>query len=244
MLRTIASLSVALALTACPDKGSETESDSQGSGTGGSSSTTVEPTTGGTGDTGTTAGGMSEGMSETTAEPGTTTTEPNPTTGGGSEDLMASCMAACGHIFECVQGLPGTIDDCMAGCIDQWGGPECGQAGLDFLDCLIGMNCKQVQGYIEDDEPGMCAAAAEAADAVCDGGGGQICEMSGGGGQGECSVSRDCGDGVEEFACDGELCTCIVDGVPGESCMDTGVCDLDIDAQGAAAEACCGWVWS
>lgn len=241
-LRNIAPLSLALLMTACPDKSSETDSDSQGtgSGTGGSSTTAVDPTTGGGTDAGATDGGMTGGMSETTAQPGSTT---EPTTGGVDADTMTACMAACGHILECVQGLPGTIEDCMAGCLEEYGGPECGQAGLDFLQCLVEMNCTQLQAYVDDDQPGMCAGAAEAADAVC--GGSSVCSMGSGAGMGECSVSRECDGSVEEFRCNGETCTCVIDGTPGEeSCPDQGVCEMDIDGQIAAAEACCGWVWS
>ena len=243
MLRRFAPLSLALLMAACADKSGGTDSDSQGteSGTGGSSTTAVEPTTGGSIDAGTTAGGMTDGMSETGTLPGSTT-EPSPTTGGGGAELMTSCMDACGHIFECVANLPGTVEDCMAGCLEQWGGPDCGQAGIDLLQCLVGMNCKQLQAYVEQDKAGVCAGVADAADAVC--GGASTCSMGGSVGMNDCSVSRECDGSVEELQCNGELCTCVVDGTPGESCMDMGVCALELDGQIAAAEACCGWVWS
>lgn len=243
MLRKIAPASFALLLTACPDKSGGTDSDSQGSesGSGGSSTTAVEPTSGGSVDSGTTAGGATEGGA--TEGMSGTTTEAGPTTGGDAPELMSSCMDACAHIIECVPGLPGPIEDCMAGCLETWGGPECGQTGVDFLQCLIGMNCKQLQAYVEQDKAGVCAGAAEAAEAVCDGGS-STCVMGGGAGMGECSVSRECDGTVEELQCNGELCTCVVDGVPGESCKDAGVCPMDLDGQIFAAETCCGWVWS
>jgi hypothetical protein len=240
MLRRIAPLSLVLVTAACVDKASGTDSDSQGSesGTGGSSTTAVQPTSGGTADGGSTGGGLTGGMSDTGVEPGST----GQTTGGGDAELMGSCMDACGHIFECVMNLPGTVDDCMAGCVEQWGGPGCGQAGIDLLQCLVGMSCKQLQAYVEDDKAGVCAGLADAADAVC--GGASTCSMGGGEGMGVCSVSRECDGSIEELQCDGTTCTCVVDGTPGESCEDTGVCAMAFDGQVAAAEACCGWVWS
>lgn len=242
MLRNMAPFSLALVMLACGDKGGGTDSDSQGTG-GGSSTTAVVPTSGaatdgGATDGGATAGGMSDGVSETGA-PGSTT---EPTTGGGAPELMTSCTDACAHIFECVMDLPGTMEDCVAGCLDQWGGPGCGQAGVDLLECLKGMNCKQLAAYVEQDKAGACAEAADAADAVCGGGGG-TCSMIGSAGMNECSVGQECGGVVEELQCDGTTCTCVVDGEPGATCPDEGVCAETLEGQISAAQACCGFAW-
>ena len=247
LLRRIAPLSLALLLAACVDKSSETDSDGPSTGTGSgtdgmSSATAVEPTTGGSADAGTTGTG---GMSGTTVEPGSTTVEPGTTTvseTGGDAELEGLCTEVCEHIIECVPDLPGSVEDCRAGCLDQWGTPECGQAGIDLLQCMDAMNCMQLQAYIDDDEPGMCAAAAEAADAVCDGS--SDCIMGASAGGTECAVSRECDGLAEEYQCDGATCTCVTNGEPGESCEDVGVCPLDLEEQIAAGEACCGWDWS
>ena len=92
----------------------------------------MEPTSGGDTAASATGGGMSEGMSETGVEPGTSTTaEPGTSTGGDTgEDVGMVCMAVCEHIFECVADLPGTVADCHDGCVDGWGDPSCGQAGV------------------------------------------------------------------------------------------------------------------
>lgn len=239
-----ASLSLALLLLGCGDKASGTDSEGEGTGSGtdGASTTVALPTSGAT-DAGATDGGATGGMSDGVSETGVpgSTTGPEPTTGGASPDLMSSCMDACAHIIECVPDLPGTVDDCMAGCLETWGGPDCGQAGLDLLACLVDMNCKQLQAYAEDDKPGVCAGAAEAADAVC--GGAATCSMGGSAGMNECSVSRECDGVVEELQCDGETCVCVIDGEPGASCADEGVCALALDGQITAAEACCGFAW-
>lgn len=242
MLRNIAPLSLALVMLGCGDKSSGTDSEGQGTGSGsdGESTTVVVPTSGAT-DAEATAGGMSDGVSETGVPPDSTT-GPDATTGGsGSPELMSSCMDACAHIFECVADLPGTIEDCMGGCLDQWGGAACGQAGIDLLECLAGMNCKQVEAYVNEDKAGVCAEAADAADAVC--GGTSTCSMGGSAGMNECSVSRECDGVVEELQCDGTTCTCVVDGEPGESCPDEGVCAQELDGQMAAAVECCGFAW-
>lgn len=187
---------------------------------------------------------MSEGMSETGVEPGTSTTaEPGTSTGGDTgEDVGMVCMAVCEHIFECVADLPGTVADCHDGCVDEWGDPSCGQAGVALLECLLGMNCGQLAAFVEDDQAGVCGGAAEDADAVC--GGSSVCEMGGGAGGSKCSVSRECDGTVEDFQCDGETCTCVVDGEAGEGCEDVGVCALDLEGQIVAAQSCCGWDWS
>jgi len=57
-------------------------------------------------------------------------------------------------------------------------------------------------------------------------------------------VSRECDGTVEDFQCDGETCTCVVDGEAGEGCEDVGVCALDLEGQIVAAQSCCGWDWS
>ncbi len=247
LFRRITPLSLALLLAACTDKSTETDSGlSAGSMTDGSSGTTaVVPTTGGT------DAGATGGMSGTTAEPDSTTVEPDSTTvepgtsTGGDAEIGGLCMDVCEHIFKCVIGVPGTLEDCQAGCIDEWGTPECGQAGIDLLQCMEAMNCKQLQDYIEDDKPGMCGEAAAAADAVCGEGSGCTIQGVDGDGGPECSMSRMCGDGVlEAFECDGMTCTCAVDGEPSGSCEDVGVCPLNLEEQMAAGEACCGWDWS
>jgi hypothetical protein len=123
-------------------------------------------------------------------EPTSTRAEPGASTGADTgEDVGKVCMAACEHIFECVMDLPGTLADCRDGCIDEWGPPRCGQAGVDLLQCLIGMTCEQLMAYVEDDRPGVCGGAAEAAE-VC--GGTSSCVMGGGaGGNGRGARSAD-----------------------------------------------------
>ena len=256
-LRLVASASLVVALAGCPGKPGETDTDGEGSSSAGSSAadettaghgtTSGAPTTGADSEagSGTSGGGGATDGDETTAAttgPGTTTSADTGTSDTGVDPAIdAACTAGCQHIFECEQGLPGTIEDCKIGCLESWGAPSCGDAGVTFLQCLAGMTCPELIAYIEMDEPGVCAEAAEAADAAC---GGQVCEMSAGGGQGECSIGRDCGDGLQELQCDGTTCTCFDAGVPGESCEDEGVCALDVDAQSAVAQTCCGWDWS
>lgn len=226
------------------------ETDSASSGSAGDStagdSTGVTPTSGGDGHS-STGGGATESAGSETAEPGTSTTaEPGTETGstetGGGSAIEVACAKGCAHIFECDKDLPGTPADCNEGCVESWGGPECGDLGVAFIECLAAMSCPELVAFLEKDEPGVCADEAEAADAVCTAG---TCEMTAGGGRGGmCSIGRDCGDGLQDFRCDGTTCTCVEDGVPGESCEDEGVCAMDTEVQAAVAQSCCGWDWS
>lgn len=223
--------SFALVCWGCADRSSGSDSEGQSSGGSdatGMSTTAVEPTGA---DASATAG-----ASETTMDAS------GGSDSGADPEVMMACVAACEHIFACVKDLPGSLEDCLGGCVETWGHPSCGQAGLDFLRCLTEMNCKQLGAYIEQDRPGMCAEAAEAADAAC--GGDEVCAMNGGAGEGRCSLGRECEGRTEEIQCDGETCRCVVDGEPGEGCADMGVCALELEAQVAAAQACCGWDWS
>lgn len=250
-LGTISAFLFIAGLTGCaPKEPGETDSASEGS-AGDTTATAGDdtgatPTTGGDGHSSTGGGATESAGSATTEPPGTTTEGPDTETagtetGGGSAIEMA-CAKACAHIFECDKNLPGTPGDCNMGCVASWGGPECGDVGVAFIDCLTAMSCPELVAYLEKDEPGVCAEEAEAAEAVCVAG---TCDMTFGTDGGMmCSIGRDCGDGVQDFECDGTTCTCVEDGVPGEACEDEGVCAMDPDAQAAVAQACCGWDWS
>lgn len=254
-------------LTACPGKEGETDSgtgtttgdattETSGTGTpttGGSTtgatetggtmsgtmsdSTTGQPTTGGT------MGGTTTGDTTTagTTE-ATTDTSAGSTTGVVPPELDASCMVACDKFFECVDPPPfPDIDSCKGECSAAPGDTaECLDAYVALNNCMGTLNCQQFNNAFMNEDFGPCTDEFDAMMMTCQG---EVCEGFGGVGPDGCSIGQQCPEQpMEEYSCEGDTCTCLIDGQPtGMSCPAAGFCDMQFDAQAAAAFACCGF---
>lgn len=246
-----------LLLSGCPDKEDLTATDSaSGSVTDGGTGTTGATdgaTTGSSGETPTTGdggtmGGTQGGMS-TSGEPQTTGVVPDTTTAGTTggvvdPELEASCAALCDKFFEC-PGFPPLFPDkpsCVASCVEsvEGGDQACIDATVTFQECVGAFSCPELLDAFDNDNLGECQAAADAADAACVS---NVCEGFGGVGPNGCSIGQSCPNmPMQEYSCEGDTCTCLLDGLPtGVTCPAQGFCDLDTAGQNQAAFDCCGF---
>ena len=255
-----ASLAAAvLLLSGCPDKEEGTATDSgSGSvtdgGTGGMSTTSAtdgvvtgstsdNPTGGGTMG-GTEGGASTSGDPQTSGNPGTTSAG---TTGGVVDPAVeASCEMACDKFFAC-PGLPPVYPDkaaCVVDCtsnVDPGADQACVDASVAFNDCIASFTCDELSTALMTEDLGKCADAQAAIDMVCVG---NTCEGFGSSdGANACSVGQSCPNmPMQEYSCDGDTCTCLVDGVSnGTTCPAGGFCQLDTPGQNQAALDCCGF---
>lgn len=195
-----------------------------------------------TGTEGETVDSASTTVDPTVASEPTSATDTDPT-GETGEGPVAECMAACAHLAECVPDF-GDVAECTAECADTYAGePACADAGAALGTCLAGLSCPDLLKFLEEEEDsGLCKEELAATDEVC----APPCTMVAGiGEEGQCSLGRSCSDQpLEDYVCDGETCTCEVDGVPGASCPAEGFCSLESsEEQTAAVVACCGFDW-
>lgn len=236
-------------LTGCPDKEEQTASDSDTAavtdgGTGGNSTTsgaTDTPTTTQDGGTMGGTGGMTTGEVMTGGQTDPTAGQ---TTDGPMGDVTPSCEAACDKIFSCPDVMTPYPDkaSCVAGCADSVEGADaaCVDANIAMNTCILDYTCAELDDAFNNGNLGKCEAQAAAAEEAC---AGSVCEGFGGIGENGCSIGKSCPEEpTEEYSCEGDTCTCLVDGVSnGTTCPASGFCDLDYDAQVQAAFDCCGF---
>lgn len=249
-----------LLLSGCPDKEEQTGTDSDSGAvtdavTGGMSTTSA--TSGGTSENPTTTQdggtmGGTEGGVSTSGEPQTTGVVPETTTDGTtggvvSPELEASCGAVCDKFVECPlpPPLPPLFPDkatCVMECIGSAEGADqaCVDATVTFNECVGTFTCAELLDALMSEDLGKCADAQQASDMAC---AGNVCESFGGAGDTGCSIGKACpNEPMQEYSCEGDTCTCLVDGVSnGVTCPANGFCDLDFDAQSQAAFDCCGF---
>ncbi len=248
-------------LSGCPDKEEVTATDSGSGGVtdGGTSNASTTSATDGvvTGSTsgdnptgGGTMGGTEGGLStsgdpQTSGVPDTTTTAG--TTGGVVDPaLEAACGMACDKFFECPD-LPPTFPDqasCVADCVgsvDGGASQDCIDANVAFNECIATFTCEELINALMTENLGKCMDAQNAVSMACPD---MACEGFGSvGGDNVCSVGQSCPNmPMQEYSCDGDTCTCLLDGVSnGTTCPADGFCALDSNAQIQAANDCCGF---
>lgn len=267
-LRAVLLAACTLTLAACPEGGKETESGtatetSTDAGTESASSTdaTSNTPTSGTPTEGTMTGGVSDsttqpdGSTDTAStsatEGGVTTTTEGTTavdtdtegdTGVVPPELQGSCMAACDKFFECNPQPPfPDKETCAAECAGSLGeGEGCLDATVAFNNCVGEFTCEELATALAEEEFGPCADEFDAMNGSCTA---SLCESFGGNnGADECSIGQVCEGVTEEFRCEGDACTCLVDGVAqGECDAPAGFCELEFAEQAAAAFECCGF---
>lgn len=259
--RAAAAVACAVMMFGCPDKpeetasgtgsGSETEGASVTSATG--SGPTSDPTT--SGGPGGTQGGT-DGMTSTTSQTSATTAMtsatsgpdgtstgggPGSSTGGGvPPEVEGACMAACDKIFECVKPPPfPDVGVCTMNCAEGVMGDECVAASVQFNTCLSQLSCPELIDAVMNEDLGMCMELLGNLEIACQG-----CAGTGSQGMGGCSIGQECPNQPPvEYVCEGDKCTCMVDGMPtGMTCPANGVCEQGQAALSAAANECCGFM--
>jgi hypothetical protein len=221
---------------------SATDSDGTTGGTDGTSSSSAS-STGGTdsgtdGSTGSGTDSDSAGGTSTSGGEDTTTgdsTTDSGTTGQANPGLETACGEACEMLMGCYPDEWPSLDACVQECVDGSGdqGEACEIAALDYLECMAGLTCVE----LEDDG---CSEEEDAAIDACEG---EVCSVGLGGGVGECGIVEDCGDTSRQMNCEGETCVClvndeVVDQCANDVCLDE---EPDPDAIQQKALACCGF---
>ena len=180
---------------------------------------------------------------EDDADDSTTGGADGPDDAGTGEDAPTDvelCQAGCAYETACDAGYP--LDACMSDCLYNLGVfdavPECDEAWHTVVACL-----GELQSCNPTMLPAGCGMAAETA-AMCEDE--YSCSIAGGGPVGgpECEVAEQCGSAPpRSIACDGEVCTCSVDGEVTGECPARGICEAVEDLGGLADAAleCCGF---
>ncbi len=201
-----------LALTGCPkDQPSETDGDTS---TGSTNAATTAATTTAT----------------------TTATTPTSGTGeAGETGAMSVCHEACLHLTACGNQL---LAPSMAACVSLCEGSVlidtewCETAARDWYACLGAAPCEEVQ----PGPFGACAVPFADYSVSC-----TPCFASIEPDTAErCFATADCTGGFAvSFACEGDTCSCELDGEVFATCPAAGACAIDDAAIQAAAESCC-----
>lgn len=238
-----------LLVLACNPKSPGTDTGSSASETEGASVTSATDTdpTGeppaSTGPDGTTTTTTTTTTSETTEATGPAPITTSATDGEtGGEGLKAACVSMCMHLDMCSRGSVGPIHECVAQCSGVAEEPSpCAAALALQWNCVAGLACEEALKFIDGPEPTSCLEELGNADLAC---GGEECNGEIGGDEVTCSRVRDCGDGEQEYNCDGDTCTCLQDGVAGKQCPAGDFCSQGPDEVLQTVATCCGWDWS
>lgn len=239
------------ALAACPGGESmTTDTDATTDATAGTDTTAGTDDTAGT-DAMTTAPTSTTETTETTetsaptstegTTEATTTEEPGTTTGGEvSPEVDAACQSLCEKfVNECESPEFGDVASCKLDCTsDLPGGDEaCTAATVAAYQCASGLTCEEL---LSENLNG-CAAESLALVEACSA---EECEEIGSSeGPDTCSYGFQCVDGpAEEIRCEGDTCTCLVDGEPTGTCgASEGFCALEPDEKADISFECCGF---
>ena len=239
---------------ACGGKNdSDTEASDSTAGATGTDTTAGTDATDATGTVGmsstpTTSGDDGSGSANPTQDNGTMpgdtaggmTTTGNNTTTGGDPDLMQLCEAWCNKNVGCQEtGRDACAAECFADLSDQEG--MCADAFTALLECMLGMTCEEFVAFTDEDEPGPCAAEADAYQNACSD---EVCIASIGTNQDntECSYSVDCpGEPSRELQCADETCICLEDGEQVGMCPAMNAC-MNIDELSNKALDCCDFI--
>ncbi|MBZ5709781.1 hypothetical protein [Nannocystis pusilla] len=266
-LRAVLLAACTLTLAACPEGGKETETGTAteptteaASETGTESvSSTMTPTDGGPTEGTMTAGTMTAGMTDSTTVDGSTETAGTSDTMGGETtavdtetegdtdvvppELEASCTAACDKFYECIEMPPfPDFATCTGDCADSLGeGEGCLAATVAFNNCVGTFTCEQLDTALGAEEFGPCADEFEAMQTTCVS---SLCEGFGSNnGADACSIGQQCeGQPPQEFKCEGDTCTCLVNDAAESECpAPPGFCEAEFAEQAQAAFECCGF---
>ncbi len=232
----LAALGLAPLALACGPKPGDTNDDATASSEGEAVASSDVPTTDVSTDS---ASDPSAATVTTTTTAGTSATTATTTP---PDDLPDACTAYCERFLECLPDLAEPLAECVLKCqasvLDT---PECTTTYSAVLGCAAALSCDGFTEFILSDAPTVCVDEFVTFLELCDGPG---CTLEGSGGGDGCSLGRDCGDTKQDYQCMAGTCTCVENGVPGESCPAEGFCGLDEVTQVETVGTCCGWDWT
>lgn len=177
-------------------------------------------------------GASESGTGDTAASD--TTAEPTPTEAGETAGSSV-CQEACEHLTACGNQL---LAPSMAGCISlceasdlidtEW----CKSAALDWYACLTDAPCEEIM----PGPSGVCAVPFADYSVSC-----VPCSASIEPDTADrCFATAECSGGFAvSFGCEGDTCTCQLDGEIFATCPAASACASDDAAIQAAAEQCC-----
>ncbi|MFZ6182858.1 hypothetical protein [Nannocystis pusilla] len=227
------------ALTACP-AGEPVTTDTDA--TAGSEATTDTTSAGPTSTTETTASTSTDGGATepaTDSDTDATTEEPDTTTGGVvPPELDAACESLCEKFIACDwEPQYRDVASCKLDCASNTPGGMCVAPAVALYQCVGGLTCEE----LEAEEWPTCAAEEDALPEAC---GEPDCQNLGASaGPDSCSYGYACPNApAEEIVCEGDTCTCLVDGEAMGTCgASEGFCDLEPYEKADIAFECCGF---
>ena len=128
----------------------------------GSSDEAPTQTTGETGETSETS--ETSGTDSSNGSSGTSTGD------DGSQSLDEACQKMCEKaVYVCDIGFPVGVKSCVSLCDYSFGEDvgACGEAAIDYVDCMATLECDPLLSALTDGEPGACADAGAAYNDVC-----------------------------------------------------------------------------
>ena len=88
----------------------------------------------------------------------------------GSQSLDEACQKMCEKaVYVCDIGFPVGVKSCVSLCDYSFGEDvgACGEAAIDYVDCMATLECDPLLSALTDGEPGACADAGAAYNDIC-----------------------------------------------------------------------------
>jgi hypothetical protein len=223
-------------LAACP---AEEQKTTDADPTAATEATTDMTTTGPTSTTETSAPTSTDGATEPMTGGDTDSTTGDSTTDGMvPTELDAACESLCEKFIECDwEPQYSDVESCKVECFSDTPGGVCMAPSVALYACIGGLTCEELlsQDWVS------CAAEEDALPEEC---AEPDCENLGSSeGPDTCSYGYACANSpAQEIRCEGDTCTCLVDGEPTGTCGSSeGFCDLEPYDKGDIAFECCGF---
>jgi len=178
---------------------------------------------------------------ETTGEPTGTSTDgsssSSSSTGLDAPPLAESCASFCEFSQGCIPNPYPDLESCLWSCTRHDDQPtECVDSlSLNFA-CLSELTCSEYGDALMGNST-SCDSSAALIGENCD-----LCPFTTLTETNNCSMVQACaGESEMAYVCEGEICTCLVDGEPQAECPKKDLCDQDFGTRAASANACCGF---
>ncbi len=140
---------------------------------------------------------------------------------GGEDALKESCQHACEAFFEC--DPESDLEECVTDCIDifEEQSKDCIEAVIAANKCFAMLSCDEMD---PEEPPFPCEAEEMHVEEVC--GTGEECSVGVGMGMGneQCEVVLECAFDSYGMLCNGNMCTCNMNGEKVGMCENPGYC--------------------